>query len=125
MKTLNVKMIIVGTLISLFSISAISQPIPLSFTAGHRYMNIGMTLSKNFSDSSKFGFFHMSTSDIYYTSKENNDLIMQNLLFFAPWKSFRITGGVFYGKPGFLGTAGFQFIKKYKSWFVLIAPLTN
>jgi len=56
---------------------------------------------------------------------EKNDLILQDLLFFEPIKSFRITGGAFYGGHSFSPTAGFQFVKKYKSFFILVAPRIN
>jgi hypothetical protein len=82
MKSLIFKFLIAGVLVPLLPFSAFSQPIPIGFLAGHNYLSINVSLNKSFSDSSKFGFFHMTSSEIYYENKNDNDLIMQNLLYY-------------------------------------------
>jgi len=124
MKT-SIALFITGLIFTLIPASVFSQPIPAEFIAGNNYSTIGLIVNKKFSETSKFGIFHLNKLDIYYNDKEKNDLILQDLLFYEPIKSFRITGGAFYGGHGFSPTAGFQYVKKYKSLFILIAPRIN
>ncbi len=50
---------------------------------------------------------------------------MQQLLFFEPVKGFRLTGGAFYGGPGFNPTAGMQYVNAGRVLFMLISPRIN
>ncbi|MGI9175352.1 MAG: hypothetical protein ACR2GR_08560 [Rhodothermales bacterium] len=94
--------------------------------AGSRYASINVVMSKSFSASSKFGFFHLNTLTMDYDDKSESDLTLQNLLFFEPVEGFRLTGGAFYAsQPGFSPTAGMQYIHAGKRWFILLAPRIN
>jgi hypothetical protein len=120
------KTTVLFTALLLAAYFSFSQPIPVEFMAGNRYATINVVLSKNFSQTSRFGFFHLNTLTMNYSDKNKNDLALQNLLFFEPLKNFRITGGAFYStKPGFSPTAGIQYINAGKKWFILISPRIN
>jgi hypothetical protein len=109
----------------LFMHTAYSQPIPVELMTGHRYATVNLVVSKSFTPASRFGFFHMNTIGVVYDNKEENDFSMQDLLTFEPLKNFRLTGGAFYGKPGFKPTLGMQYLITGKKLFILIAPRVN
>lgn len=103
-----------------------AQPIPVEFAANSQYSAVNLVLSKNFTHTSRFGFFHLSTLTKDYNEKQKDDLALQNLIFFEAVRNFRFTGGMFYGtKPGFTPTAGMQYVNIGKKWFVLVAPRIN
>jgi len=102
-----------------------SQPIPVELMTGSRYLTVNLVVSKSFTETSKFGFFHMNTIGVDYDNKEENDFSMQDLLTYEPLNNFRLTGGAFYGKPGFKPTLGMQYLVTGKKLFILIAPRVN
>ncbi len=102
-----------------------SQAIPVELMTGYRYLTINLVVSKSFTETSKFGFFHMNTIGVDYDNKEENDFSMQDLLTYEPLNNFRLTGGAFYGKPGFKPTMGIQYLVTGKKLFILIAPRVN
>jgi hypothetical protein len=102
-----------------------SQPIPVELMTGYRYVTVNLVVSKSFTPTSRFGFFHMNTIGVVYDNKEENDFSMQDLFTYEPLKNFRITGGAFYGKPGFKPTLGMQYLKPGKKLFILVAPRVN
>jgi len=69
MKT-SIALFITGLIFSIIPASVFSQPIPAEFIAVHNYSTIGLIVSKNFSENSKFGIFHLNKLDIYYNDKE-------------------------------------------------------
>lgn len=103
-----------------------AQPVPVEFMAGSAYASINVVMSKSLAPDSRFGFFHLNTMVMDWQDREENDLTMQNLLFFEPVEGFRLTGGAFYAtRPGFHPTAGMQYINAGRKWFVLLAPRVN
>jgi hypothetical protein len=124
MRALSVSFIIVGFI--LISGSIFAQPIPVELMSGHRYTTFNLVVSKGFTTTSKFGFFHMNTLEVNYKDKSYNDFSMQDLLYFQPLKNIRITGGAFYGQyPGFIPTVGAQYLRNFKNLFILVAPRVN
>ncbi len=123
-KNLQGRLIVFAGLM-LFMYTANSQPIPVELMTGYRYLTFNLVVSKSFTPDSRFGFFHMNTIGVVYNDKEENDISMQNLLTFEPVKNFRLTGGIFYGNPGFKPTLGMQYLITGKKLFILIAPRVN
>jgi hypothetical protein len=113
------------SVITLFTGSLHAQPMPVELMAGSRYATIIVVADKKFTQSSKLGFFHINTIQVDYRVKVKNDFMMQDLLYFEPIKHFRITGGAFYGQPGFIPTVGLQYVKGGKDLFIIIAPRIN
>lgn len=102
------------------------QPIPVELMAGNQYATINLVVSKQFAETSRFGFFHLNSLTMHYQDKNKNDLALQNLLFYEFLDNFRLTGGAFYStKPGFSPTAGMQYLKTGKKWFILLSPRIN
>jgi hypothetical protein len=118
-----------GSIILLLVISGFmvkAQPIPAELMLGNKYGTLKMIVSKNFSETSKFGIFHINILQFDYLHNVENGLMLQDLLFFEPIKNFRITGGGLYSdKAGFLPTAGMQYKLNKKSLFLLLSPRIN
>jgi len=113
-------------LLIITGILAKAQPIPAELMLGNKYGTLKMIVSKNFSPTSKFGIFHINILQFDYLHNLENDLMLQDLVFFEPIKNFRITGGGLYtGKGGFLPTAGIQYKLNNKSLFLLLSPRMN
>lgn len=103
-----------------------AQPIPAELMLGNKYGTLKMIVSKNFSETSKFGIFYINILQFDYLHNIENDLMLQDLLFFEPIKNFRITGGGLYtGKAGFLPTTGIQYKLNKKGLFILLSPRIN
>jgi len=103
-----------------------TQPIPAELMLGNNYGTLKMIVSKNFSQTSKFGIFHINILQFDYLHNSENDLMLQDLVFFEPIKNFRITGGGLYtGKTGFLPTTGLQYKMNKKGFFLLLSPRVN
>jgi hypothetical protein len=125
MKKLFWKSVLLAAILTA-TIKSEAQPVPVEFMAGNQYATVNVVLSKNFTPTSRIGFFHLNTLTMNYTDKTKDDLALQNLLFFELTESFRVTGGAFYGtKPGFSPTAGMQYINVGKKWFILVSPRIN
>lgn len=102
-----------------------AQPIPVEVMAGTRYASSSIVLSRPLVSGSRFGFFHLGTTNLDYESGKG-EVTTQDLLFFEPVRGFRIAGGAFYSSvPGFKPTAGLQYLRAGKSWFVLLSPRAN
>jgi hypothetical protein len=125
MKHTDIKTILLPFLFVALAFFSKAQPIPVEFVSGHRYVVFDVNLTKKFSPTSKWGFFHMNTIQAYYQEKEKNSFIIQDLLFFEALKNFRLAGGAFYGKPGFNPTIGFQYNPVGKKTVFLFAPRIN
>jgi len=123
------KKLILKSVLFVFFISityhSFSQPIPVELMTGNRYATINVVVDKKFTQSSKLGFFHINTIQVDYKNKLNNDFMMEDLLYFEPVKHFRLTGGAFYGQPGFIPTVGLQYVRAGKDLFMIIAPRVN
>ncbi len=103
--------------------SSYAQPIPIEFMAGQRYALVNVVMSKKFNTDSNIGFFHVNSLTMDYNDKSNDNLVVQNMLFYEPSRNFRIVGGASYAtKPGFSPAAGLQYIHVGPHWFVLFSP---
>ena len=103
--------------------SSHAQPIPVEFMAGQRYALVNMVMSKKFNTDSNIGFFHVNSLTMDYKDKSEDNLVVQNMLFYEPLRNFRIAGGAAYAtKPGFSPAAGLQYIHVGPHWFVLFSP---
>jgi hypothetical protein len=93
---------------------------------GDVYSSAVLVLSKPFAPRSRWGVFHENTLRAFYDDADAGDVAAQTLLTFAPGERFRLTAGAFYGTaPGVSPTAGVQYVKPGKHWFVLVAPRVN
>ncbi len=126
MKKISIKVVFLAIiLISKFSFVN-AQPIPVELMGGNKYGTFMLIVNKKFSEESKFGVFHINILQFDYLKNEENDIMLQDLLFYEPIKNFRLTGGGFYGgRPGFIPTMGMQYAVKKKNFFILIAPRIN
>lgn len=103
-----------------------SQAIPVELTGGHRYATVNLVMSRGLDGASRLGFFHQHTLTVNYDSDVQDDLAMQNLLFFEVLDGFRLTGGAFYGRAtGFNPTAGMQYVNAGRSHLILFSPRVN
>ena len=103
--------------------SSHAQPIPIEFMAGQRYALVNVVMSKKFNADSNIGFFHVNSLTMDYKDKSDDNLVVQNMLFYEPLRNFRIAGGAAYAtKPGFSPAAGLQYIHIGQHWFVLFSP---
>ena len=72
-----------------------------------------------------FRLLHLGTTNLDYGSGEA-EVTTQDLLFYEPVRGLRIAGGAFYSSaPGFKPTAGLQYVRAGKAWFVLLSPRTD
>lgn len=102
-----------------------AQPIPVELMTGNKYGTVNLSFSRNFSQTSKFGFFHMNTVQFDYKDKNSNSFILQDLAYFEVIKNLRIAGGVAYSKGGFDPTAGLQYVYSNQKLLILFAPRVN
>jgi hypothetical protein len=93
--------------------------------AGNKYGTVNLSFSRNFSQTSKFGFFHMNTVQFDYKDETKNSFILQDLAYYEVIKNLRIAGGVAYSKGGFDPTAGLQYVFSGKKFLFLFAPRVN
>jgi hypothetical protein len=116
---------IVIILIFLTGVIVNGQPIPVELMMGNKYGTVNLAFSRNFSKTSKFGFFHMNTVQFDYRDETKNSFILQDLACYEVIKNLRITGGVAYSKGGFDPTAGLQYVYSSKKLLFLFAPRVN
>jgi hypothetical protein len=102
-----------------------AQPIPVELMMGQKYGTVNLAFSRNFSQTSRLGFFHMNTVQFDYKDKNNNGFILQDLLYIETFKNMRIAAGVVYSDGGFNTTAGLQYVYGGKKLFFLCAPRVN
>ncbi len=105
--------------------AAYAQPIPVELAVGNRYATTNLVVSKPFTETSRLGYFHLSTIGIDYEDTATNDLAIQNLLFYEVVDGFRVTGGAFHTERGFSPTVGMQYVRAGKDLFLLVAPRVN
>jgi hypothetical protein len=121
----------VKTFVTLFTLLLLSnliikaQPIPIELMLGHKYGTVNLAFSRNFSQTSRLGFFHMNTIQVDYEDKNNNDFILQDQVYVETFKNLRIAGGVVYSQGGFNTTLGLQYVYGGKKLFILCAPRVN
>lgn len=129
MKFVNINKVKTCGLIILFAWMANlakAQPIPAELMVGNKYGTLKMIVSKNFSETSRFGIFHINILQFDYLHNLDNGIMLQDLVFFEPVKNFRITaGGLYSDKAGFLPTAGMQYKLNRKNLFLLLSPRIN
>jgi hypothetical protein len=102
-----------------------AQPIPIELMMGNQYGAVNLAFSKNFSETSRFGFFHMNTLQFDYNEDEKNSFILQDLLYVETFRNLRVAGGVAYTKGGFVPTAGLQYVFAGRKFLFLFAPRVN
>lgn len=102
-----------------------AQPIPVELMIGNKYGSVNLSFSRNFSQDSRLGFFHMNTVQFYYDDKDKNSFILQDLVFVEAVKNLRVAAGVAYSPGGFSPTAGLQYIFSGKKLMFLFAPRIN
>jgi hypothetical protein len=115
-------------LVSLFllcNILANAQPIPVELMMGNKYGTVNLAFSRNFSQTSRLGFFHMNTVQFDYKDENKNSFILQDLLYVETFKNLRVAGGVAYSMGGFAPTAGLQYLYVGKKFLFLFAPRVN
>jgi hypothetical protein len=118
----------IGAIIIILFLNGIrvnSQPIPVELMMGNKYGTVNLSFSRNFSQTSKFGFFHMNTVQFDYKDEDKNSFILQDLAYYEVIKNLRVAGGVAYSKGGFDPTAGLQYIYSGKKFLFLFAPRVN
>jgi hypothetical protein len=101
------------------------QPIPVELMSGYKYGTVNLSFSRNFSQTSRIGFFHMNTVQFDYRTADNNSFLLQDLLYVETFKNLRVAGGVAYSKGGFNPTAGLQYVYSGKKFLFLCAPRIN
>jgi len=109
----------------LFNYSALSQPIPIELMVGYKYGTVNLAFSKNFSEKSRLGFFHMNTVQFDFEDKDKNSFILQDLLYVETFRNLRVAAGVAYSKGGFDPTAGIQYLFSGEKLLFLFAPRIN
>jgi hypothetical protein len=102
-----------------------AQPIPVELMMGDKYGSVNLAFNRNFSQNSRFGFFHMNTVQFYFKEESKNSFLLQDLLYFEAIKNLRVAGGVVYSKGGFNTTAGLQYVFSGKKLVFLCAPRVN
>jgi len=102
-----------------------AQPIPVELMMGHKYGAVNLSFSRNFSQTSRLGFFHMNTVQFDYKDENKNSFILQDLIYVETFKNLRVAGGVAYAKGGFNPTAGLQYVYSGKKLLFLCAPRVN
>lgn len=119
---------IICTIISFILLNGIvlkAQPIPVELMMGNKYGTVNLVFSRNLSQNSRLGFFHMNTVQFDYNDKLKNSFILQDLMYVETFKNLRIAGGVAYSKGGFNPTAGLQYVYSGKTLVFLCAPRVN
>jgi hypothetical protein len=106
-------------------ISVNAQPIPVELMMGDKYGTVNLAFSRNFSQTSKLGFFHMNTIQFDYKDETENSFILQDLAYYEVIKNLRIAGGAVYSKGGFNPTAGLQYVFSGEKFLFLFAPRVN
>lgn len=112
-------------LLLMHNIQVTAQPIPVELMMGQKYGTVNLAFSRNFSQNSRLGFFHMNTIQFDYKDKNNNGFVLQDLVYVETVKNLRVSGGVVYNNGGFNPTAGLQYIYGGKKLFFLFAPRVN
>jgi hypothetical protein len=116
------------TLVSFFLLSSIlanAQPIPVELMMGNKYGTVNLAFSRNFSPTSRLGFFHMNTVQFDYKDDNKNSFILQDLMYVETFKNLRVAGGVAYSPGGFDPTVGLQYVISGKKLLFLFAPRVN
>ena len=107
------------------TLKTFAQPIPIELMMGNKYGAVNLAFSKNFSEESRFGFFHMNTIQFYYDNHDKNSFILQDLLYVETFRNLRLAGGVSYTRGGFAPTAGLQYLFSGRKFLFLCAPRVN
>jgi len=102
-----------------------AQPIPIELMMGNQYGLVNLAFSKDFSETSRLGFFHMNTVQFDYSEDEKNSFILQDLLYVEIFRNLRVAGGVAYTKGGFAPTAGLQYVFAGRKFLFLFGPRVN
>jgi len=82
----------IGAIIIILFLNGIrvnSQPIPVELMMGNKYGTVNLSFSRNFSQTSKFGFFHMNTVQFDYKDEDKNSFILQDLAYYEVIKNLR------------------------------------
>ncbi|MFN5417359.1 MAG: hypothetical protein ACK5B9_09905 [Flavobacteriia bacterium] len=110
------------TLLSLQTFLSLSQPTPIETMIGHKRIFGFSLINKNFKDSSRFGFFSLTTFNGDYKNIDN-ELVTSNQLTFALSKRLKIAAGTsFNGLLDFYPSAGFQYTYFKPSLLFVLNP---
>lgn len=99
-----------------------SQPIPVETLIGHQRVYGFSLINRPFTDSTRFGFFSLTSFNGSYDNK-HNELVTCNQLTFALTNKLRIAAGTsFNGLLQFFPSAGFQFTWFKAPFLVVLNP---
>lgn len=91
------------------SVQFFAQPTPIETMIGHERIYGFSLINKNFTDSSRFGFFSLTSFNGDYNNIDN-ELVSSNQLTFSLSKRIKIAAGTsFNGLLDFYPSAGFQY----------------
>lgn len=115
----------VNLLLLLACVKTKGQPIPIELMMGNNSGAVNLAFSRDFSQTSRLGFFHQNTIEFDYNEPEKNSFFLQDLLYVETFKNLRVAGGVAYSKGGFAPTAGLQYVYASRKLLFLCAPRVN
>ncbi|MGV3630983.1 MAG: hypothetical protein ACO1O6_07245 [Bacteroidota bacterium] len=102
--------------------TGLSQPIPVETLIGHNRVYGFSLINRQFTDSTRFGFFSLTSFNGGYHN-ENNELVSCNQLTFALSRRLKIAAGSsFNGLLQYFPSAGFQFTWFKAPFLVVINP---
>ena len=102
-----------------FNVMLPAQPIPVELMTGNKYGAINLAFSRNFSQNSRLGFFHMDTVQFDYKDENRNSFILQDLIYVETFKNLRVAGGIAYSKGGFNPTAGLPYVFSGEQFIIM------
>jgi hypothetical protein len=110
-------------LLVLQSILAFSQPVPVEAMAGGNNYWYQHSVYRQFPAGSRFGFFHVSSLQVFYNGDRANQVMSQSYLTYRLTAGAKLALGSFYATgPGFSPSLAVQFTKKTDDWLLLIVP---
>lgn len=111
-------------LVSTRAAHAQGPAIPIEFAAANRYASANVVMTRDLADGSRFGFFHVSTAVLDYDGDDN--LSLQNVLYFEPIDRYRLVGGLSYtSSAGISPTVGAQYVRGGGARFIQLTPRVN
>ncbi|MFS4418512.1 hypothetical protein [Maribacter sp. 2307ULW6-5] len=104
-----------------------NPPIPVEFSFGHNHANLQAVFNRAFTETSRFGFFNVTTASVPYQNEDGaNELVSINTLTYEFMKNLRLSAGVqFHFLKGFVPTTGVQYTYATKTWLIILTPNLN
>lgn len=104
-------------------IVALSQPIPIEGMIGQENYWYQHVLVRNFSSTSKAGFFHVSSLHAFYDDYKTDEIMSQSYITYRVTPGIVAAIGTFYATgPGLSPSLAVQLSKKSKDVFLMIVP---